>query len=262
MSSIRKCCQAYRLFFICVALLSIGACQSHSYNETVYPFLINDEQIDTSKPTRLVISHENFGAPSKSYLQAYERKIDAVVEETLKKNNYTIINNSDYRKFWREAKRKHGSPYNASTSQVNATAFQLVVRQTLNKLKEANIADAIIFTDLVEQPVVFQGNNNHLAKWHGVSRRPGVKGSGAVSTEFDWSQSVPAVSLRIIIYDIDGKLLFKSIGGLEVTRYIDTRKVSGRFARRDKLFTKSSNINEGVALALHPFIVAEGYPQQ
>ncbi|MDB4421258.1 hypothetical protein N9271_02930 [Pseudomonadales bacterium] len=262
MSPLRKCCQAYRLFFICVALLSIGACQSHSYNETVYPFLINDEQIDTSKPKRLIISHENFGAPSKNYLQAYERKIDAVVEETLKKNNYTIINNSDYRKFWREAKRKHGSPYNASTSQVNATAFQLVVRQTLNKLKEANIADAIIFTDLVEQPVVFQGNNNHLAKWHGVSRRPGVKGSGAVSTEFDWSQSVPAASLRIIIYDIDGKLLFKSIGGLEVTRYIDTRKVSGRFARRDKLFTKSSNIYEGVALALHPFIVAEGYPRQ
>lgn len=245
-----------------IAMACLVGCQSAGYNDTVYPYVIRSEALQQHAPKRLVISHENFGTPSKTYLQPYESKIDNKVRDRLEGGGYTIVENTEFRKYWRENVRKYGSPYNPTTSQLNTEAFQQVVQATFKKLSEGGGVDAIVFTDLVEQPVVFQGNNNRLAKWHGVSRKPGIKGSGGVSADFDWSQTAPAISLRVIIYATDGTLLFKSIGGLEVARYINSRQSDGRFVRREKLFTKQSHIDQGVNLALHPFIVAKDYSQK
>lgn len=253
---------------ICKLLLLTGiavvvfACQSISYNETVFPYIIKDAEIAEQKPKRLILAHENFGSPSKKYLRKYENKIDNNVEERLQEAGYAIVDNSEFQKAWREATRKYGSPYNTLTSQLNNAAFRRVISYTFNKMRETEKVDAIVFTDLLEQPVVYTGHSNRLAKWHGVSRRLRNKGNASIPTEFDWSQTVPAISLRTIIYAVDGSLLFKSIGGLEVSRQLDARTDKARFVRREKLFEQQSNVSQGVALSLHPFVRLEGYPQQ
>ena len=207
--------------------LGFGGCQSSGYNETVYPFVHRSEAIAEKPPKRLVISHVNFGVPSKSYLQDYDLLIDRKVQDVLQQGGYRIVDNAAFRGFWRSAVRKHGDVYNESLAQLNNEAFRNVVGQSLAALAESGTADAVVFTDLVEYPVVFQGANNRLAKWHGVSRKPRIKGRASLPAEFDWSQTAPAVSLRVVIYSTDGKLLFKSLGGLEVSRHIDTSKGNG-----------------------------------
>ncbi|MBT8138961.1 MAG: hypothetical protein KJP25_04275 [Gammaproteobacteria bacterium] len=238
------------------------ACQLSTFNDSVYPYVYRSELISTNTPQKLVIAHVNFGVPSKSYLQGYSLKLDQKVQSVLEQGGFEIADNGNFRSFWRAAVRKHGDVYNESMAQLNTEAFKKVVGQTLAQLAQSGEADAVVFTDLLENPVVFQGANNRLAKWHGVSRKPRIKGRASLPAEFDWSQTAPAVSLRVIVYSVKGELLFKSLGGLEVTRHVDTSKNNGRFVRRDKLFSSAGNVDEGVRLALHPLVPVRGYPEQ
>ncbi|NNC54890.1 MAG: hypothetical protein HKO07_04115, partial [Pseudomonadales bacterium] len=225
------------------ALLS--SCQLGKYNESVYPYVYRSESITANQPKKLVIADVNFGAPSKSYLQDYSLQVDQKVQSVLEQGGFEIVDNSSFRSYWRAAVRKHGDVYNESMAKLNTEAFKKVVGQTLAQLAESGETDAVVFTDLLEHPVVFQGSNNRLAKWHGVSRKPRIKGRASLPAEFDWSQTAPAASLRVIVYSLKGELLFKSLAGLEVTRHIDTSKNNGRFVRRDKLFSSSGNVDEG-----------------
>ena len=154
----------------------------------------------------------------------------------------------------------NGSPYNDQTGKLNKKALEAILFDTFKAVKEQNLADAIIFSDLIERDVVFSGRGQRQAKWDGVARSPRIKSaSGQLSTEFNWSQSVAAASLLLILYDNQGQFLFKGAGGIEVTREIDPSSGGGRFVRRKQIFGNQSHVEEGVALALHPLVPLEGY---
>jgi len=247
-----------------LASVFLIACQSGSFNDTAYPYAINTEKMAERPVKKLTIAHVNFGNPSKTYLGEYENKIDSTVKSYLEKGGYQIENNNAFKKAWRDAVRKYGEPYSSVTSQINTRAFQRVMYTVINTLKEKTDIDAVVFTDLIERQVAFGNHLNRAAKWDGVMRKPKIKGGATgVSQGFDWSQTIPAVSLSVTIYDIDGIRIFQSIGGMEITRQLDPNRGSnGRFVRRDKLFTSSSHIREGVGFALHPFVPMKNYPKK
>ena len=251
------------LLILLIGLL-LSACQSTSFNDTAYPYTINTEKLEAESINKLIIAHVNFGAPAKHYLRDYEKTIDKEVIAQLESGGYSVESNTLFRKAWRDAVRKYGEPFSPVTSQINPRAFQRVVYTALNTLKEQADIQAVVFTDLVERQVVFGSHINRSAKWDGVSRKPKIKGAGpGISQGFDWSQTVPAASLSVTVYHIDGQRLFRSVGGLEITRQLDPNKGSnGRFVRRDKLFTGHSNVRQGVNFALHPFVKMKGYPEK
>ena len=252
-----------RQFFFTVALLTLlAACSAGSFNDTAYPYSLNEEKLAEVNLDRVMLASVNFGPPSKTYLREYEAKVDGSVKSALEKQGYTVVNNEPFKKHWRDAVRKFGEPYSTVTSQINARAFQRVMYTVINNLKENDEADAVIFTDLIERQVAFGNHLNRAAKWDGVTRKPKIKGGATgISAGFDWSQTIPAVSLSVTIYDVGGTRLFQSIGGLEITRQLDPNKGSnGRFVRRDKILASQGNIREGVALALHPIVPMKNYP--
>lgn len=240
------------------------ACQTTSFNDTAYPFVINSEKMAEQAVDKVIIAHVNLGSQSKHYLREYEKTIDKEVISQLESAGYAIESNALFRKAWRDATRKYGEPFNPVTSQVNARAFQRVVYTAINTLKEQTDIKAVVFTDLIERQVAFGHNINRSAKWDGVTRKPKIKGAGTgISQGFDWSQTLPAASLSVTVYHVDGQRLFQSIGGLEVTRQLDPNKGgNGRFVRRDKLFTSQTNVRQGVNFALHPFVKMKGYPEK
>ncbi len=242
----------------------LSACQTTSFNDTAYPFVINSEKMAEQPIDKVIIAHVNLGSPSKHYLNEYENKIDKEVIAQLEAGGYKIESNALFQKAWRDATRKYGEPYSPVTSQVNARAFQRVIYTAINTLKEQTDIKAVVFTDLIERQVSFGHHINRNTKWDGVSRKPKIKGAGTgISQGFDWSQTVPAASLSVTVYHVDGQRLFQSIGGLEVTRKLDPNKGgNGRFVRRDKLFTSQANVRQGVNFALHPFVKMKGYPEK
>ena len=247
---------------IFLSLSILSSCQSSSaFNDTAFPYSIAQEKIVDQNVKRLVIAHVNFSSPSKKYLTDYNSKVDSKVIERLESGGYSVVDNRQFQKYWRDAVRKFGNPYNPVTSHVNPAAFHRVVATVLDQMETDNDVDAVVFTDLIERQIAFGNKLNRSAKWDGVSRRPRLKGAAtALSQGFDWTQTVPAISLRLTIYHVDGHRLFQSVGGLEVSREIDTRKGNGRFVRREKLFTGASNVKQGVRLALHPFVEMKNYP--
>ncbi len=254
----------YRKLMLLLTAILLCACQTTSFNDTSYPFVINNEKMAEQAVDKVIIAHVNLGSPSKHYLKNYEKTIDKEVIAQLESAGYTIENNALFRKAWRDATRKYGEPFNPVTSQVNARAFQRVIYTAINTLKEQTDIKAVVFTDLIERQVAFGHHINRNAKWDGVSRKPKIKGAGTgISQGFDWSQTVPAASLSVTVYHVDGQRLFQSIGGLEVTRQLDPNKGgNGRFVRRDKLFTSQTNVRQGVNFALHPFVKMKGYPEK
>lgn len=262
MTSIQIIQRGLRLAFLNFCWIYLSACQNTQINDTLYPYSFNDEKIISTPINKVAVAHVNFGAPSKKYLRDEQGKIDNYVKKQLKDSGYEIASNALFQQAWRKAIRQYGQPYDSYTSQINQRAFMRVMFTVLQEIKQNSDIDAIVFTDLIERQVSFSNGSSRTARWDGVSRKPKIKGAGTgVSQGFDWMQTVPAVSILVTIYHVDGQRLFQSAGGIEITRMIDPHRGNGRFVRRDNIFSNPSHLRKGVALALHPFATMEDYPK-
>jgi hypothetical protein len=247
--------QHTRLGILISILLVLGSCATPTINESAYPYFHKKTELDPNT-THVLIATHNFGLPSKKYLRTHEAYIDEVVANQLSSQGYTVEPSSIFDTVWRNAIRLHGNVYSSDQASLNSNAFKRVLANVFKDIREQTNVDVIVFTDLLEQLVVFSGNNNRSAKWHGVSQSPKYVGSSTTSSEsVDWHQTVPAVSLRVIAYSSEGELLFKSMGGLDLAKRINAKR--GRFVRNPNLFSSSDDVNLGVRIALHPFIPFE-----
>lgn len=243
-----------------VALVT-GCASTPSFNPTVYEFQIEEERLAESPVRTVVVPHVNLGAPSRNYLDDEAPRIDAAVTAYLKENGYKVLPQRDFRQHWNTAVRAFGDPVDPTSGRVNMKTFSQIMQSVRDRFQETTDLDAFVFTDLLELEVPFDGGLKHIARWHGVSRRPAMQGPGnSVSADFDWSRAASVASLQVIIFDMELQRLFVSVGGLDATDAIDARSSSGRYVRRRNMLENESFINEGIALALHPFIVNENWP--
>jgi hypothetical protein len=241
-------------------LILVGCATGPTHNPTVYPFNINKELIDATKIKTVVVAHVNLGGPSRSYLEKEAKRIDGMVEQYLKNNGYKVLPQREFKQHWSTAERAFGNPLDPTTGKVNMKTFAQIMTSVRDQMKKSGL-DAFIFTDLLELDESFSNGLKHLARWDGVSRKPSLQGPGnGVSGDFDWYKPASVASIQISIYDIELKHLFSSRGGLDATDAIDTRSSSGRFVRRRSILENETNVNEGIALALHPFIEMEDWP--
>ena len=247
-----------------LGLLFIAACSSTpSANLTAYPYEIDREQLQQNPVKRVIIAHINLGGPSRNYLRDIEPRIDRMVGDYLEEHGIKVLPQRLFEQRWKTAVRIYGNPYDPTSGRINQKTFALILINVRDELLKSEKVDAIIFTDLLEQEVSFSGGLKHLARWHGVSRKPTLQGPGdGVSSNFNWNKPAKAASLWVSIYDMKLHRVFTSIGGLDTTQAIDTRSSSGRFVRRRSILENDSHLEEGIELAFHPFIVMSNYPGQ
>lgn len=246
------------LLVAAITQLLVG-CQSFSNNPTTYPYTYKENIINAQPTQRIIIAHTNLGSPSRKYLEPYTAKIDKVVKAKLESAGFEVIDNREFQAEWRGATRRHGAPFNEQTGHINKRALEATLADSMLAVKKKNLADAVLFTDLIERDVVFAGRKR-AASWDGVSRPVKMRGGGGqLGEDFDWSQKTKAVSILVIAYSASGEHFFKGAGGLDVTREIDPRAGTGRFVRKRTQFSSGHFIEEGVSIALHPLAPMEGY---
>jgi len=245
-----------------VTLLVIAACSTTpSTNPTVFPYEIDREALAANPIKSVIIAHVSIGGVTRSYLQPEEARIDKKIKDYLEDNGIKVLPQRGFEQKWKKAVRIYGSPVDPTTGRMNQKAFVQSLVAVRDGLAENERPDGIVFTDLLEQETSFSGGLKHLARWHGVTRKPTLQGPGSgVSADHDWLKPVDAASLWVNIYDMELKRVFSSIGGLDTVQAIDTRSSSGRMVRRRNLLESESHIREGIQLAFHPFIVMDGYP--
>ncbi len=251
------------LRLLCSASLGLlAACSSApTYNPTVFPYEIKEEQLAQQPIKRVVIAHVNIDRLSRRYLQEHEARVDKMVESYLEDNGIQVISSRGFEQEWRTAVRAYGNVFDPATGEVNRKTFALALVDVRDALAESEDIDGIVFTDLLERETTFSAGLQHTARWDGVSRKPTLQGPGdGVSAGFNWAQPLAVASLWVSIYDMELKRVFTSIGGLDTTQAIDTRSSSGRYVRRRSILESDGFIEEGIQLAFHPFIPMNNYP--
>ena len=245
-----------------IAIALVGACASGpTYNPTVYDFQIESERLAEAPVRTVVVAHVNLGPPSRNYLDNVAPRIDARVTARLRDNGFTVLPQREFRQHWNTAVRAFGDPVDPTSGRVNMKTFSQIMQSVRDQFAETSDLDAFVFTDLLEFDVPFDGGLKHNARWHGVTRRPAMQGPGnAVSADFDWSMPASVASLQVAVFDMELQRLFISVGGLDATDAIDARSSSGRYIRRRNILENETHIDEGVALALHPFIEMKNWP--
>lgn len=233
-------------------LFGLAACASNSNQTERYPHFINAEKMHAAASKTVVISPYNLGLPSKSYLKSSETKIDVEVIKQLRAEGFDIADDSVLQSAWRNAIRKFGQPYDQSSGHRNENTLSRIMQFVIKQLKDQGEIDAIVFTDLIERKVTINRNRNNSARWDGKTQRLGIRGSGQVDENFDWSQNIPAASLMVVVYSIEGEVLFKGVGGVGLTRIIDSNKSTKRFVKKSSPLFRNDDVKEGVALALYP----------
>jgi hypothetical protein len=244
------------------ALLFIAACSSTpTANLTTFPYEIDRETLAQNPVKRVIITHINLGGPTRSYLQEKEPIIDKMVANYLEAHDIEVLPGRLFEQRWKTAVRIYGNPVDPTSGRMNQKTFALILVNVRDELLKTEQFDGFVFTDLLEQETSFSGGLKHMARWHGVSRKPTLQGPGeGVAAGFDWNKPVKAASLWVSIYDVNLHRVFTSIGGLDTTEAIDTRSSSGRYVRRRSILENKSHIFEGIELAFHPFIEMRDYP--
>ena len=251
-----------RLLGSLILIIGLSACSSSpTYNASVFPYEINQEELAKADIKNVIIAHVNLGGPSRRYLRESEPTVDKAVAEYLKENGYKVLPQRRFEQQWRTAVRVYGDPVDPTTGKVNQKTFTLALISVRDALLKDGDIDAFIFTDIIERDIAFSGGLKHLARWDGISRKPSLQGPGdGVAAGFDWNKPAKGASLWVSIYTMELQRVFTSIGGMDSTMAIDTRSSSGRYVRRRSILESKTHIREGVELAFHPFIVMPDYP--
>ncbi len=245
------------------ALLAMGlvACSSGpSYNPTTFVAQYDKGTVASAKIKNVIITHVNISGPSRSYLERHEARIDARLAQRLKESGYKVLPQRLFTQEWNTAIRAFGDPFDPTTGRVNMKTFVLIMNSIKDQLIAKSNVDAFIFTDLIEHQTAFNNGMNHEARWDGVSRKPSLQGPGtSIPAGFDWNQMASVVSLQIVMFDRDLERIFLGRGGIDATDAIDARSGT-RFERRRNLLESDKYINEGIDLALHPWIPMTDWP--
>jgi hypothetical protein len=212
---------------------------------------------DKAQFGRLVMAHVNLGKPSRAYLAEHEAKIDELVAARLRAAGYQLQPTMEFEQAWREGVRKWGEPYNPTTGKLNLQALQYVLAEAVTWLAANTQAQGVVFTNLEEQQVYFSPSGNHMAYFMGVGRKPATRGGEGITGDFNWVQGVDAVSINVKVLDLKLQQLFSGAGGIEVTETLDLKGSTPRWMRSKKILDNEDFIEEGINLALDPWIKPE-----
>ncbi|MBP8925958.1 MAG: hypothetical protein KBG75_08885 [Pseudomonadales bacterium] len=249
-----------RVFCLMLTLL-LGACAGGSSSGdaggTAYQATYDAQLADKTRFGRIVIAPMNFGKPSRGYLSEHDARIDAMIEKRLHKAGYEILPGTLFDEAWREGVRKWGEPYNPTTGKLNDTSYQYVLSEAVRWLEANSQVQAVMFTNLEEQQIYFSPSGSHATHFLGVTRKPSSRGGEGVPADFDWIQAVDAVGIYVNVFDLKLQRLFNGAGGIEVTEVLDLKGSKPVWKRQKKVLDNDSFIEEGLNLALQPWLRPE-----
>lgn len=247
---------------VALAITLLGCASSGGFNETTLINDLNAELLAKSNMRKLVIAHINLGAPSRNYVERSEPMIDGRVAAYLKANGYRIAPQREFSQRWENAKLVYGDPVDPTTGRVNRKTFAQLVTAVRDQMREQTDIGGLVFTDIIEREVNIASGVNRVVRYDGITRKPSLRGAGdGVTAEFDWGAPIAAISIQISVYNFDLEQVFTGIGGIDLSDAIDTRSGRG-FVRRKDILDNEDFIDEGIQLALHPFIKMANWPGQ
>lgn len=120
------------------------------------------------------------------------------------------------------------------------------MRELFASLGGPEAFDTLVVPDLMIRPARLSGVRAH---WDGVHRKQ------ESSRSVPWRGETNALSLRVRLFRSDGEMIFEGIGGLDMLFRFNFEKA--RAEPVDDILGEPEHIEEGVAVAFHPFLAIE-----
>lgn len=96
--------------------------------------------------------------------------------------------------------------------------------------------------------------------WDGMEERLIIDSDFRTISNYNFSGECVGLSLKVIVLNKTGNLIFESIGGIELATKFILDGYNLKSASRDDHFEDIEKISKGIKTAFHPFIKNLNYP--
>jgi hypothetical protein len=237
----------HRFPLLVAAVLSGLACAGHQANYN--PFVVPRDRVIGSVHTvalvPMVAPEDLEGADPR------RGDFEALLTRELRTAGYSVIPSEEAGAIWRRVTDSIGGLFDPASGQRDSTRFARARELTMRELHDRFQADAWLHPQIVVAPAKF---NSGTAEWDGTTQSYQSFGKKFLAALFgvETSGRAPALSVMVILEDLDGRSLYVNQGGLqlfEVPSGHDFVRVPVR-----ELFADSTRNATAVHLALGPWI--------
>lgn len=246
---------------LCVALL-LSACGARQ----LHPYELQEARVGAPGVETVGLLPLNVLVALPSELDAGRGRVEAEIRDHLEECSVRtqLFGIREARKLWSEVA---GDGAETSDAQIGEYVRRLHARRPFDVL----VAPNLVFRDARIQ------YSTQNAIWDGVKRPLEVVGhhhmSGSVYTDSKMMGEISAVSLYLVAFDPDGTRIFESYGGLDLVHeaklgteyhYDNNRHrypvATVEFRLKNRRLDDEEELQEGVAMAFHPFLVSPAHP--
>jgi hypothetical protein len=189
---------------------------------------------------------------------AMMKNIEHIIKNYMERNGYVVVSNKILEENWKNEVKNMDGFFDPATGKIDASKISGCLIKTIAKTKETEEFDGVVFIPLIERPAKLMGDRVY---WDGCARKL-LNDNGDVITEVTWRGEMKALSLQIQVFDNNHHLVFQSVGGIEFPYELKEEYSSKEFAWKKKMQFKEDEIFEGIAIAFHPLIQYDKYPEK
>jgi hypothetical protein len=175
---------------------------------------------------------------------------ESLIETALRSGGFQVVASDSFAAAHHKMADSVGGLFNPTTGKRDSTKIRAMGAGIRSRLRATSGADGILYPEIVETVARFLAGA--AAKWDGTSERTGPGESFLHMITGSSTGTLPALSLRVKLEDIEGNALYANVGGIQLLMQIKDHQF---IDVPDSLLLRNSKSNEkAVHLALDQLV--------
>ncbi len=245
------------IFLLAISLSQI--CNGCASRDPYIPFSIPREESHRDAQTIALVPV--LGPEGIDVSESLLVEIDSLIEETLTGAGYNCIPGIEHTAAWGRIVAQMGGLYDSTTGDLDELRLEVAKEQLRHDLVDLYQPDYMLFPEIW---VVQVASSSGVARWDGASQPVvgfGLRLLNAIDATlhqyegFLQPELVDALSLGVIVENMDGVEIFQHAGGIEVLKTNDETHTF------EPILTDPERTLRAVRTALSPFLEGRGVGQ-
>ncbi len=183
--------------------------------------------------------------------EGVKAEFDSLVEATFRSGGFSVVRAGDFDESLDRVTEEMGGVYDPKTGEADSAKVRMVYQRVLGEIRDELGPDVLIIPTI--EVVAVRVNNTAKAEWLNASEciePPLIQVFGSCGTA-QYSGTLPALSFFLTVFDMEGTILFRNGGGIQILE-----RPGGRVPR-DELFADEDRNVDAVGTAVDPLIGAQ-----
>ena len=246
-------------FFLLLFMQLLTGCMSRSPYD---PFPVPRKEFQPA--TQTIALAPVVGPPGIQVAESLLVQIDNLIEAMLLGAGFSCVPRHEYVATWEHILAQMGGLYDSVTGELDELRLEVAREQLRRDLRDLYQPDFVLYPEIW---IVEAGFSNGVAKWDGASQPLVSFGTRALNVidgalgeygGFLPTGVVNALSLGVIVEDMDGLEIFLNSGGLEVLEKVGRDVGQPEPVLHETILTDPERNQRAVRTALSPIVERSG----